>query len=299
MYEKLKQCLPLSTLPAFEASARLLSFTKAGQELHLSQAAISQQIKHLENNLGVDLFERMPRKIKLTEQGQKFQHTVSVVMELLDSSTQNLQSTNYNFGLTIAADISMAHMWLLPNFPSFGKAFPDIDVSIFASEQESECLKPGIDLALLYGNGSWDGFDAQLLIEEEVFPVCSPAYMETLSKYSHYPNFEYVLFDLNPMRWDWVDWQHLLSQHQLFKGRQVRFYQFNSMPLLTQATVNGEGIGLGWKTLVDEHLKRGELIRPFDVSLKTNRGYYVLKPVNATTTAKAQHLYDWIVNTCV
>ena len=170
MYRSKKSLPPLSQLPAFEASARLLSFTRAAQELHLSQAAISQQIKQLEDNLGVKLFKRLPRRIVLTEEGQKFQHTVAVSLELLENAAVEIRSQHDSQGLTIAADISMAYLWLLPKFPLFRKKYPDMDVSILASDQESECLKPSVELALLYGSGHWEGFDSHLIIDEEVFP---------------------------------------------------------------------------------------------------------------------------------
>ena len=216
MYKSHKLLPPLSQLPAFEASARLLSFTRAAAELHLSQAAISQQIRQLEDNLGTKLFERMPRQIKLTEQGQKFQHTVAVTLELLENSAKELRSQNQNSGLTIAADISMAYMWLLPHFPQFSEAFPDIDVSVFASDRESECLKEGIDLALLYGNGNWEGFTSHLLIHEEVFPVCSPDYFaENTPCYFDARLSNHVLLDLKAERWDWIDWHQFLSKNQI------------------------------------------------------------------------------------
>ena len=292
----MKDLPPLSPLPAFEASARLLSFTLAAEELFVSQAAVSQQIRVLENNLGLKLFERGARRIKLTEQGQKFQHTVSVALELLENAAKEIRNQEETYGLTIAADISMAHMWLLPRFSLFRSEFPDIDVSILATEKESDCLRQGVDLALLYGNGSWDGFDAHLLIKEEVFPVCSPDYLEILAQSKINPNIELTLLDLKPMRWDWVDWRQLLSLENPFKGHKTHFYQFNSLPLLTQAILKGQGIGLGWKSLADEYIRHGELVKPFDFSLKTNRGYYALRPARRKTSLEADQLFDWIIN---
>ena len=296
MSNRVKGLPPLSPLPAFEASARLLSFTLAAEELFVSQAAVSQQIRVLESNLGLKLFERGARQISLTEQGQKFQHTVAVSLELLENAAKEIRGQDDAYGLTIAADISMAHMWLLPRFPLFRTEFPDVDVSILASEKESDCLKQGIDLALLYGNGSWEGFDAHLLIKEEVFPVCSPDYLDTLNATKVNPNIELTLLDLKPMRWDWVDWSQLLSIDNPFDGQKTHFYQFNSLPLLNQAILNGQGIGLGWKSLSDEYIRHGELVKPFDFSLKTNRGYYALRPANRKTSLEADQLFDWIIN---
>ena len=296
MYRKIKELPPLSPLPAFEASARLLSFTRAGEELFVSQAAVSQQIRVLESNLGLKLFERGSRQIKLTDQGQKFQHTVSVALGLLEIAAKEIRDQKEAFGLTIAADISMAHMWLLPRFSLFRSEFPDIDVSILASEKESDCLKQGVDLALLYGNGSWEGFDAHMLIKEEVFPVCSPAYLDVLAAAKKASDIELTLLDLKPMRWDWVDWRQLLSLQNPFAGQKTRYYQFNSLPLLTQAVLKGQGIGLGWKSLADDYIRHGELVKPFDFSLTTNRGYYALRPATKNTSVEADQLFEWIIN---
>ena len=147
---------PLTALPAFEASARLLSFTQAAEELYVTQAAVSRQIRVLEESLGVRLFERGHRTVKLTTEGQQFQHSVAVALGLIAGSASELRGKVKSTDLTIAADHSMAHLWLLPRFPMFREAFPDIAVSILASEQETDCLKEGIDLALLYGNGKLD-----------------------------------------------------------------------------------------------------------------------------------------------
>jgi DNA-binding transcriptional LysR family regulator len=284
-------------LPAFEASSRLLDFTKACEELHISQTAISQQIRTLENNFGVKLFNRDPRKITLTEHGQKFQRTVSFALELIENSATLIRSQDSKSEFTIASDITMAHRWLIPYFSQFREQFPDIDVSILASEIENECLTPNVDLALLYGRGRWDGFNARLLFPEEVFPVCTPDYYRTHSPLKFDSSLEHhVLLNLKAERRDWVDWQQLLNQNRIILSKQTRYYEFNNLPLLIQATLKGHEIGLGWRSLIDNYLDSGELIKPFDVSLKTDRGYYVLRRANIKETMQAALLYDWIIS---
>ena len=295
--QRLRSSLPpLTTLPAFEASARLLSFTQAAAELYVTQAAVSQQIRVLEENLGVRLFERSHRQIKLTEEGQRFQHVVAVALDLVGHSANELRGQVTSSDLTIAADLSMAHLWLLPRFPMFREEFPDIAVSILASEREADCLKDGVDLALLYGDGNWPGFDAHLLVQEEIFPVCSPDYLSKRAPIKEPGDLiDDVLLDLRGERWDWVDWQQWLTEKDVAIPGGVRFLGFNNLPLLIQAACRGQGIGLGWRCLVDDLLAEGTLVQPLDLSLRTDRGYYVVKRAGLRMSPETKILYDWVI----
>ncbi len=297
MYRTRNLLPPLTALPAFEASARLLSFTRAAEELAVTQAAISRQIRVLEEYLGVRLFDRTHRRVKLTEEGQRFQHVVAVALDLVAGSAEELRGQAISTDLTIAADISMAHLWLLPRFPRFREAFPDIAVNILASEREADCLKDGVDLALLYGNGDWPGFDAHLLVSEEVFPICSPAYLQKRPYIECLDDLAgEVLLDLRGERWDWVDWRQWLTEKGITIRESVQFLGFNNLPLLIQATCRGQGIGLGWRCLVDDLLEDGTLIRPIDASLRTDRGYYVIKRANIRMSLETKTLLDWVIH---
>ena len=297
MYRARNQLPPLTALPAFEASARLLSFTRAAEELTVTQAAISRQIRVLEEFLGQKLFDRHHRRIRLTSGGQRFQHVVAVALDLVAGSAEDLRGQAMNTDLTIAADISMAHLWLMPRFPRFREAFPDIAVNILASEQEADCLKDHVDLALLYGNGDWPGFDAHLLVREEVFPICSPNYLDGRSPIQTLDDLKgEVLLDLRGERWDWVDWRQWLTEKDVSVPEGAQFISFNNLPLLIQATCRGQGIGLGWQCLIDDLLEDGHLVKPIDTSLQTDRGYYVIKRANIRMSLEAKLLFDWVLD---
>ena len=296
MYRLRHQLPPLSALPAFEASARLLSFTEAAEELYVTQPAISRQIRVLEENLGVRLFDRKNRKIRLTEDGQRFQHVVSVSLDQVSSVAHEIRGKVTASDLTIAADISMAYLWLLPRFPKFRSEYPDIAVSILASDREADCLREDVDLALLYGNGNWQGFEATLLIQEEIFPVCSKSYLDNCPPIDSPDDLvNHVLLDLRGERWDWVDWRQWLTEKALPIPSDVQFMAFNSLPLLIEATCQSQGIGLGWGTLVDELLENGSLVRPIDMSLGTDRGYYVIRRANQRMSSNTHILFNWVI----
>ena len=296
MYRSRRSLPSLTALPAFESSARLLSFTRAAEELYVTQAAVSWQVRVLEENLGVQLFERAHRQVRLTDEGQQFQHAITVALDIIARAADGLREQVAGSDLTIAADLSMAHLWLLPRFGWFREAFPDIAVSVLASEREAECLKDGVDVALLYGDGNWPGFESELLVQEKIFPVCSPDYLQRCAPISEPEELvNHVLLDLRGERWDWVDWRQWLTEKDLAVPDDAHFIAFNNLPLLIQATCRGQGVGLGWGSLVDDLLEDGTLVKPIDMSLHTDRGYYVLRRANVRMSPQTKVLYDWVV----
>ncbi len=292
------QLPPMTTLAAFEASARLRSFTRASEELFITQAAVSRQIRILEQYLGVKLFDRTHRRIELTEAGQRFQHSVSVALDLLANSAGSIRVENTPHDLTLGADLSMAHLWLMPRFHEFQAQFPEISVNIIASDSEGDCLKSGVDMALLYGDGNWPGFDATLLVSEEIFPVCAPEYLQNNPPILAPRDFlDHTLLDLRGDRWDWVDWHQWLTKKKIPFSEDMRSLGFNNLPLLIQAACAGQGIALGWDRLLDRQLGNGELVQPLKVSLKTGRGYFLVKRSGVKLTQEATVLERWVLQT--
>ncbi len=286
----------MTTLAAFEASARLRSFTHAAEELFVTQAAISRQIRILEQHLGVKLFDRTHRRIELTEPGQRFQHAVSVALDLLANSAGSIRVEDRPHDLTLGADLSMAHLWLMPRFPNFQAQYPDISVNIIASDNEQDCLRRSVDMALLYGDGNWPGFDTRLLVAEEIYPVCTPEYLESGVPISEPGDLlKHTLLDLRGDRWDWVDWHQWLAKKNIPFPSDIRSLGFSNLPLLIQAACAGQGIALGWNRLLDRQLESGALVQPLDLSVRTGRGYFLVKRSGVKLTAGATILENWIV----
>ena len=287
---------PLDPLVSFEAAARLLNFTAAAKELRISQSAVSQNIRNLEEYLGVPLFTRAHRSVDLTHLGKAYQQTVTAMLENLADATAELRTIRYRRRLTIGADQSIAWMWLMPRMPLFQKANPDIVVRLVASDIETDCMAKGIDLAIVYGTGQWPGYESLELFPEEVFPVCSPDYLEngppleTIEDLSHH-----TLIHLEDEHWGWVTWRMWLPYYGVQAPAEQQGLVANNYPLLIEAAKKGQGIALGWRYLIDHALGDGTLVRPFEESLTTDSSYYIVWPSIPERSSDAKTLCDWLV----
>lgn len=271
------QLPPLDLLVAFEAAARMLSFTAAANELNLSQAAISQQIRQLEDRLGVKLFDRAHRAVSLTSAGREYQHTVAALLNTLASATSEIQYAETRPKLTVAADRAAANFLLMPHVDDFAKRYPDISLRIISSDNLTECLAPDVDVAIVHGDGNWPGFTSRLLFREQVYPVCSPAYLENAPSLRSTEDLAaHTLLNLGDDHWNWMNWRVWLSGNDVGLPAKVRIFEINSYPLLIEATRKGMGLALGWHRLLDADLSSGRLVRPLDARLRNDLGYYLV-----------------------
>ncbi len=293
--QTLKQQLPpLEPLIAFESAVRYMSFTAAAKELSLSQAAVSQQIRHLEKSLGFDLFTRSHRSIQLTAEGMVYRYTVSAVLNQLATATSELKQPTAKTRLTLAADQSIASMWLIPRLPSFQQLYPDITVRLIASDIEQDCLAKDIDIAIIHGSGDWSGFQSEVLFAEEVFPVCSPEYLKKHQKPESLAALtQETLLNLESNHWNWMDWRMWLSSNDVHLPIQQQGLQINNYPLLIEAAKNGQGYALGWRYLIDEHLKNKSLVKPFTETLATSLAYYLIWPNDEVLSPSIAVFRDW------
>jgi len=284
---------PLDLLVAFEAAARLLSFTAAAAELHLTQAAVSRQIRMLEDDLGRKLFVRAHRRVQLTTEGREFQHVVTLALRHLARAAADLRQVGTDARLTVATDQSVAALWLVSRLPRFRQAHPDLPVRLIASDVDTDCLADGIDVAILHGDGSWRGYDATLLLDEAVFPVCSPGYLERHGPIDNAADLVRVtLIDLDDEHWNWLNWRIWLTERQAPVGDDIERIRINAYPLVVQAARDGLGVALGWKHLVNPYLDDGSLVRPIDDSVETAFGYHLLVPAVGRSPA-ARAFCEW------
>lgn len=201
----------LNGLRAFEAAARHMSFTLAATELNVTQTAISHQIRRLEAELGVALFLRLKDGLALSEEGQAYLPGVRLAFQTLRHSTKELLQFRGNSVLTISTLVSVASKWLLPRLPAFQQAFPQIDVRISATTDLVDFRRGGIDAAIRYGRGGWNGLRADFLMADEIFLVCSPAMAKSLSTPAELANHTLVQVS-GVTADDWRTWLSAASQ---------------------------------------------------------------------------------------
>lgn len=291
----MRELLPLATLPVFEAAARHQSFALAAAELNLSQAAVSRQIKQLEERLGVSLFERGHRSVRLTDAGEQLQRATTVALGLLRETVRTLKPDAPMGALTVATDLAFAHFWLVPRLEDFQKRNAGLSVYVMTSDDERECLRENIDLAILYGDGNWPGYVSRFLMDEEIYPVCSRDYFEGRAIPAEPCDLlREPLLDVVGGPWTWITWPQWMANHGLDFPPGTPSIEFNTLPWAIQAACAGQGITLGWKHLCDDLLASGTLIRPIPHSVTTDRGYYAVTKEGPSVRGEIEKLLVWL-----
>jgi len=202
-----RQLPPLNSLKCFEASGRLLSFTKAAQELNVTQAAVSHQIKVIESYLGAELFYRYPRRLALTDQGKALLPEVMEAFDKVSSAVRALQKTQSSQAISVRLAPSFAAKWLSPRLKYFWQHYPGIDLRLYHAHPPVDFSHEDIDIAVTYGNGDWPGVVSELLLSLDFYPVCTPAFLANDKPLTDLANLKYytLLHDADYRIWsDWL-----------------------------------------------------------------------------------------------
>jgi len=289
-----QQLPPLDALVMFDAAARHMSFTLAADELNITQAAVSRQIRLLEEDLGIRLFVRAHRNVELTPEGRAFQHSVhSALLHLCDATNEIRHIPQAN--IVVAVDQAIAGLWLTPRISEFFSLYPDVSIRIIASDSQSECLEERVDVAILHGDGYWPGFKPRLLFREEIFPVCSPAFIAKFGDIaSPRALVDLPLIEHEDERWDWMNWRVWLTANNIELPHKHHKLLINNYAFMIRAAEAGHGVALGWRCLVDESLQSGRLVRPMKQTLTTKLGYYLLVRDQSQTNATVEAFADWV-----
>jgi LysR family glycine cleavage system transcriptional activator len=287
----------LQSLLAFEAAARHLSFTRAAQELELTQTAISHQIKTLEDRLGTKLFVRVRNALSLTPAAREYLVSVNDAISVLSLATERTRKNKTNTVLTVTCLPTYATTCLIPALPDFQDRHPDITVHLATSATFDEFERNTYDVAIRYGSGRWPSVRADLLHTEQFFPVCAPRLLDALQGR---PPAE-VLKALRQVRTyfysmyqdDWPKWLEAAGlPHAEFHGESVFHLQLTSL----SAAVEGVGIAIGRTPLIDRDLARGQLVEPFDVRVSSSSSYYVTSPTSKSKQDKVRAFRDWALS---
>lgn len=280
---------------AFEAAARLANFTRAASELNVTQAAVSKQIKALEGFLGVRLFVRANRGIVLTPQGKRLLHAVMSGLDHIASIVDELKRPTAATQVSITTTIALASVWLMPRIAAFRALHPEIDLRLVAADPIMDLAVEGIDLAIRYGMGQWPGVVARPLFEIDLFPVCSPAYLESNpSPRTPHDLLSATLLHIDEPNSQDAEWSVWFAAMGIVAPPLIGGLRFNNYPLLIQAAVNGQGIGLGWGHIIDDYLQSGQLVRPMASVRRLKPAFYLVAPTSHQMSASAQVFHDWL-----
>jgi LysR family transcriptional regulator, glycine cleavage system transcriptional activator len=283
----------LNGLRAFEAAARHMSFTRAAEELNVTQTAVSHQIRRLEEQLGMTLFIRQNRALLLTREAQDYLPSIRSAFEDLRRATAKLRRTDQEGRLTVTTTASLATKWLVSRVAAFQDANPGIEVRITTSTHLVDFQREEVDMAVRYGHGNWPGSRAHWLMAEHIFPVCSPELVNTGPLHKPEDLAHHTLLHTTVSREDWQLWLTAAGLPASIATR--RGMTFDQGFMAIQAAMEGLGVALGRFHLVEADIAAGRLVAPFDTVLPQDAGYYVVAPEATADTPKIARFRDWLI----
>jgi LysR family glycine cleavage system transcriptional activator len=283
----------ISSVRAFEAAARLLSFTKAAVELNVTQSAVSHGVRDLEERFRVSLFQREGRTLALSEAGRLYLPFATEALGRLRLGERALLDPQRKARvLTVSVSPSFAAKWLVPRLGAFSSAHPDLELRISANAQHIDFLDGEIDIAVRHGDGSWTDLDCTRLCEEQLFPVCSPALMKAKPPRSP---AELVRCTLIHHRAPdaWKAWLRAFGAS--IPGRDRPGLVVNEMSLAIDAAVAGQGVALARSALAYRDLAEGRLARPMRQSQPATFAYWLVSPPSTAGATKVVRFRDWLL----
>jgi LysR family glycine cleavage system transcriptional activator len=286
---------PLNALRAFETVSRYLSVTKAAEELHVTHAAVSQQIKLLENTLNISLIRREGKRIGLTSDGEAYAAILRAAFTSIKQATFQLQKEYDPHVLTVRIPPTLALRWFIPRMSAFQNKYPNIDLRISTAANEVDFSQSNIDIAIIYDKGNWENLHHELLFDDYLYPVCNPSLINPKSgklrdKLSAY-KFIYVSAELRQK--DWANW---FKKAELEEPPKPKHQYFQNTIQALQAAEAGLGIAITHEPFVKDAIKSGKLITPFDLKLKLPSSYYLVCPEQNLRYPKVKHFRNWLLS---
>jgi LysR family glycine cleavage system transcriptional activator len=282
---------PLNAVKAFEAAARSESFTRAAEELNVTQGAVSHQVKALEDTLGVKLFNRERQRLVITEAGREYLAVIRDALDRIAAGTERLVQRQSSGVLTVSTSPDFAAKWLVIRLGRFAESHPEIDLRISATAHYIDFAREEVDLAIRHGDGNWAGLDVVRLCSEQLFPVCSPKLVSgrnRITKAADLLKFPLLRLD------DWKNWSRWFDAAGV-AAPVTQGPVLNRASMLIDAAVDGQGIALARTTLAAWDLINGRLIRPIDVSLRMSNTYWIVCPKVTSSVPKVATFRNWLL----
>ena len=269
----------LNALRCFEAAARSGSFSRAAEELNVTQSAVSHQVRQLEEWFGLTLFDRQGRQTVPTPKGQELARSLAEAFDIMAAACRRLQQSEAGPALTIAALPSFATIWLIPRLTQFLDEHPEISVKVVYAFNDQKLDFSEVDVAVLWGPGEWEGCRTTRLLSGSTVPICNPIYLEKEGPFDVPQAIlgKPILHDTD--RTDWQNWMRQAGLKHAGPSPGPIFQDFN---LLRAATLAGQGIALCPRHLIADDLASGRLVQLFDIAIKQDYSYAILEPLSGS-----------------
>lgn len=288
---------PTNALVTFEAVARHLSFTQAARELGVSQAATSRQVRLLEDHLGVALFNRARKRVRLTPSGRQLLEAVAMGLGHIASVADGLRRERHGRALTVATSLAFSAFWLMPRLPAFHAAYPDLELRLSTSDSEADWTADDVDAAVVFGPTTIGGWRSEALFGDEVIAVCRPDYFgarelpEAVSALG-----AEILLQIESPYLSWISWPDWFARNAEPLAHDPRGPRFNSYSIAIQAVLDGQGLALGWRRLVEPLLRDGRLIQVTPGRVVPDDHYVLLTQERASEDRRVRAFQSWILS---
>lgn len=283
----------------FICAGRHLSFTKAADELFLTQSAVSHRIRKLEEHLGVKLFQRLTRKINLTEDGKQLFSVLEPMARTIDQEIDNILNREVGGILNIATPPSFMRCWLLPRLPDFRKKHPNIKINVRTRNGLTDFYTEAIDIVIYYGDGNYPGLNVTKLMDEELFPVCSPEYADTHGLWKKPSRLSECLLLHDAMAWPkcqyFSEWEVWANHAGLGDINYSNSYSFDCGDLAALAAMDGLGLALGRHCLINRRIERRELVAPFGLRCASQQAYYMVCVNEKFDAPRIKAFRNWLI----
>jgi len=282
---------PLNALKAFEAAARSESFTRAAEELNVTQGAVSHQVKALEESFGLKLFDRQRRRLVLTTSGRDYLSVIRDAFDHIAVGTERLLQRAGSGVLTVSTSPDFAAKWLVNRLSRFTEKHPEVDLRVSAATHYADFARDDVDIAIRHGDGNWPGLDVEQLYSEELFPVCSPKLVAASGRTIEVADL--LKFPLLRLE-DAKNWARLFEAAGL-KAPIGPGPVLNRASMLIDAAIDGQGVALARTALAAWDLINGRLVRPVDVSLTVAKTYWIVCPKPVRRLPKIASFRKWVL----
>ncbi len=292
----MRRDLPSPTaLMAFEACARLLSFKSAAEELNVSPAAVSRQIRNLETYIGQPLFRRLHRGVELSIAGERLFDPVNQGFAGMAAALASLRTIESDHQVTIGTTVGFAFYWLMPRLARFSKARPDVTLNQVVRDEPINFVDDQADLAVRYGTGQWAGQECRYLFSDRIYPVCSPSFLAVSGTPSSVTDLaDQPLIESHGIPGDhWLDWT-IWFRYVGHRAAGIRNRYLNYL-IGVQMALNGQGYALGWHSFVGDLVASGQLVKPLDIEIDSPGAFFMTSPIGRPLAPDAAQFADWLV----